>query len=294
MNIATATVSIIGPGALGGALIDLLLHRTDSFSLHSVWGRTEGDCYLYNESGRLKSNTLFPSGSKDLGTYVFITTPDDVIDSVANKLADLPLAWNQHNFIHFSGSHSSELLSSLHNLGANVASLHPLQTFTEGDRADRFNEIWFTLEGNESLFPALQSFVQQAGSYVKQMSLEQKKSMHLAAVFASNYLVSLMGAVEQVTHNQAIENGVEMLNPLIRQTLTNIFDKGVLNSLSGPISRADESTIRDHLERIESQPDLVRLYKQLGLQAVRIATESGRINNEKSNSLKILLSGDES
>lgn len=292
MEYAT-TVTIIGPGALGGALVNLINTHPQFFILHSVWGRKKKDCYFRSGSDQIPADTTFPTGESDLGKLIFITVPDDNIHLIADQLSRLSLHWNRHSVVHFSGSHSSDLLGAISKKGSAVASLHPLQTFTNEDSATRFKDIWFTLEGNESLFPALELLVQKAGANSIRMDTDQKKAMHLAAVFASNYLVALMSAVEQVTETERIEQAVEMMKPLILQTLDNIFEKGTANSLSGPILRGDLSTLQSHLHLMKNQPDLQLLYKHLGIQALRLADQSKHLKQNDSDAIRAILSIDE-
>ncbi len=293
MNTAT-TVSVIGPGALGGALINLLVKHPERFSLYSVWGRTKKDSYLLTGTNRKPADTSFPKKKNDLGNLILITVPDDQIAPIAVRLSNLSLDWNHHAVVHFSGNHSSDLLASLSDKGAAVASMHPLQTFTKGDDATRFKDIWFTIEGSEVIFPKLELLAKKAGAFCRIMNPDQKKAMHLAAVFASNYLVSLMSAVEKITVSNDIDRGVEMMRPLIRQTLDNIFQKGVDDSLSGPIIRGDKSTLREHLKLLDQKADLQLLYKHLGIQALQIAEQSGRLEKKDSESIWKILSGEES
>lgn len=286
-----ATVSVFGPGALGSALIDFTLNHTDEFRLHSVWGRSKSECYLYSGTEKILAKKLFPQEENGLGELIFLTVPDDQIELIADRLSKLSLNWENRSVAHFSGSHSSDLLQPLSAKGSAVASMHPLQTFTNGDTSSRFKDIWFTLEGDEQIFPLLERFIKAAGAKSKKMNTDQKKAMHLAAVFASNYLVSLMSAVEKISSESGIENGIEMMQPLMRQSLDNILSKGVDNSLSGPILRGDKSTIKSHLNLMGSQPGLRELYKQLGIQALQIAEKSGRLDEKDSKSIRKILSG---
>ncbi|CAN5461046.1 hypothetical protein BH23BAC3_BH23BAC3_15470 [soil metagenome] len=293
MDTAT-TVSVIGPGALGGALIDLLLKKPVIFSLYSVWGRTLKDSYLQKGADRKTADTSFPEKKNDLGELILITVPDDQIAPIAERLSGVSLDWNRYAVVHFSGNHSSDLLASLSKKGAAVASMHPLQTFTKGDDANRFKDIWFTIEGTEVIYPKLEMLAKKADAFSRIMNPDQKKAMHLAAVFASNYLVSLMSAVEKITLANNIDQGVEMMRPLIHQTLDNIFQKGVDESLSGPIVRGDKSTLRAHLELLNQEADLQLLYKHLGIQALQITEKSDRLSKKDAESIWKILSGNES
>lgn len=282
------SVSVFGPGALGGAIIDLI-SRHSEFILHSVWGQSES--YIYSGSGTVKrpAEKSFPVQTCDLGNLVILTVPDDQLSPVVDRLAKTDLTWADRNVVHLSGSHNSSILQPLADYGAGTASIHPLQTFTRSDNAVRFDGIWFTFQGDDSLFPLLKNLITPFGARSIPMSADQKSAMHLAAVFASNYLVSLMEVVQQITEKQDIQNGLELLSPIIHQTLENIFEKGPGQSLSGPVARGDRSTLEKHLNQLVDKPDHAKLYRQLGVVALQIAQKSGQLNAEKARQILLLL-----
>jgi len=289
------TVSLFGPGALGGAIIDLI-PRLKEYRLHSVWGRSAEECLIYSETAEpIPADKPFPESSSDLGSLILIAVPDGEIAPLARKLASQNVQWNNRSVVHLSGSQPADSLSELKDCGARTATLHPLQTFTRGDDYRRFEGIWFTLQGDESLFPELEHMIKQAGAQSVQMTAKQKSGMHLAAVFASNYLVALMRVVEQITQENNIENGLNLLQPIIQQTIQNIFEKGPQHSLSGPVARGDLSTLSAHLQALNSNPELETLYRQLGKKACHLAIKSGQLNEESAEKVMNLFNatGDE-
>lgn len=286
----TVSVSVIGPGALGRAMIDLV-SRHKTYSLHSVWGRSISDNYIVDTNSKKNSPAakLKPSDDNDLGDLLILAVPDDMLSRVARQLSETAITWNQRSVIHLSGSLDSTVLKPLANQGAVTASMHPLQTFTRGSGADRFSGIWLSLQGDEELFPVLNHLVDPFGARTKVLSSEQKSAMHLAAVFASNYLVSLMDVVDQITDEEGISEGLEMLKPIIHQTLNNIFENGPRQSLSGPVARGDQTTIAAHLERLEKNLDHFNLYRQLGLIASQIAQTSGQLDEKTYRKVRAIL-----
>lgn len=275
------SVSVIGPGALGQAIIDLVL-RHSGFDLRSVWGRTESTNYFLETSGnKVQANLLFPSKDTDLGHLIIISVPDDQIKNVAQRLSETGVSWKKRYVIHLSGSLDSSILEPLANSGAQIGSLHPLQTFTKGDKAERFDKIWFTMQGDDAIISILDQLIAPCGGQRKILSSTQKSAMHLAAVFASNYLVALMDVVENITIDSDISDGLNMLEPIVHQTVKNINSKGSKKSLSGPVARGDTTTIKKHLEQLKKNPGHQKLYCQLGLQASEIAKESGQLKKPK-------------
>ncbi len=292
MSPQSTSVSVIGPGALGGAVIDFLCNQSLLFSLHSVWGRSAEDSYFFSTGNKEQIQKDLPDEDDDLGRLILITTPDEQISIVAEKLSLKKIDWSTRTVVHMSGSQSHLVLDAFRQAGAKTCSLHPLQTFAKRDVADRFNGIWFTLQGDKSCYPMLECLVTEAGAHLKKMTAEQKKSMHLAAVFASNYLVSLMSVVEQITHADDIEDGLDLLSPIIHQTIDNIFSRGTELSLSGPIARGDETTVKNHLKQMGNDTDMALLYKCLGQSALTIAHKTGRITNQEFAKISDILSTD--
>jgi len=283
------SVSVIGPGALGSAIIDLVF-RNSGFLLHTVWGRTSSDCYRIDESGKKQPVSRgFPTLDKDIGRLLIISVPDDQISKVANNLSQTDINWSSRQVIHLSGSLDNTILQPLSGKGATTGSLHPLQTFTRGDTADRFHGIWFSLQGDESIFPVLRDLIKPTGGHSKVFSSSQKSAMHLAAVFASNYLVALMDVADQIAGEEGINDGLKILEPIVQQTLDNIYSKGSKQSLSGPVARGDRSTIEKHLNQLQENPGQLRLYCELGLIASNIAEEAGRLSETRSKIIRDIL-----
>jgi len=282
------SVSVIGPGALGQAMIDLV-RRHPGFNIRSVWGRTQSENYFFRTSDhKVQANQLFPSKDSDLGRLIIISIPDDQIKTLAERLSEAGISWNNRYVIHLSGSMDSSILEPLATKGAHIGSLHPLQTFTRGDTADKFEGIWFTMQGNDAIISILDQLIASCDGQRKILSSSQKSAMHLAAVFASNYLVALMDVVENITKDSDINDGLKMLEPIVQQTVRNINSKGSKKSLSGPVARGDTSTIEKHLEQLEKNPGYQKLYCQLGLQASEIANESGQIEKSKFDTIREL------
>jgi len=61
--------------------------------------------------------------------------------------------------------------------------------------------------------------------------------------------------------------------------------------LTGPVARGDLGTIERHLNALKAKsPSLLTTYKELGLQTIPIALAKGRVNEQKAEEMKGLLS----
>lgn len=261
-------VSVIGKGAVGGALVDLFYEN--SITVCSVWSSESGK--LMNEEGELPiPGRSVPLDSRESGTLIFITVPDDQIPNVVSQLADSSIDWSDKSAVHCSGAWFSDALQPLADKGARVASMHPVQTFRRGDGASRFQDIFISLEGDARLVNDLQQIVQLAGANSLEVDKRQKRAIHLSAVMASNYLVTLQYVAQEFLADNHIPDGFKLVEPLVKQTLDNLITEGVTNSLSGPVERGDLETVEMHLKLLQDNPDLLHLYSLLGSKTTELA-----------------------
>jgi predicted short-subunit dehydrogenase-like oxidoreductase (DUF2520 family) len=79
--------------------------------------------------------------------------------------------------------------------------------------------------------------------------------------------------------------------PLIKGTLVNIQNVGIPNCLTGPIARGDVGTIEKHLGALrELAPDILPIYRELGINTIPISLAKGRIDADQAAALEELLS----
>lgn len=208
---------------------------------------------------------------------LYITTPDDVIETTSNLVADRVKDLTGKLILHCSGALSSTGLEACQGNGALIGTLHPLQAFT-GLEADVKNltNSYLTLESPLSSHDTINHFVQTLNNKTVWIETDQKQLYHASAVVISNYMVTLLN--EGLTYMEAIgikqDQAYQMMTPLIESTLSNISSKGTIDGLTGPILRGDLDTIKGHMTQIDkklSKPssDFYRLMGQMTLNMVR-------------------------
>jgi predicted short-subunit dehydrogenase-like oxidoreductase (DUF2520 family) len=196
--------------------------------------------------------------------------------------------------IHCSGAHSLDILESASKDGAQVGAFHPLQTFASVAHAIKnIPGSTFALETEGGLLETLKRMTQDLdGSWV-QLKAGDKVLYHAAAVFACNYLVTLMKMATDLWQAFGVSTpeATKALLPLLRGTLNNLENIGLPNCLTGPIARGDMGTIKRHLEALEkSAPSLLPAYRELGTQTIPIALGKGKIDSARAEEMCKLLS----
>jgi len=221
---------------------------------------------------------------------VFITTPDDVIAQVCGEAR-----WREgKSVVHCSGAHSVDILESAKRLGVAVGSFHPLQTFADVDQAiQNLPGSTFALEAEEPLLTTQKELTRLLNGNWVVLKPGDKVLYHAAAVFACNYLVTLVKLALDLWQNFGVspKEATRALLPLLEGTINNIDNIGLPDCLTGPVARGDSGTMERHLRALETRsPTLLTTYKELGLQTIPIALAKGKVSEQKAEEMKALLS----
>ena len=179
---------------------------------------------------------------------VFLTVPDGAITSVWNSLKRFNL---QGKFIcHCSGSLSSAIFSGIDRTGAFGYSIHPL--FAVNDRLQSYKELshaFFTIEGPEEHIQLWEKMFTGFGNSVRIISAENKTLYHASAVCVSNLVIGLYETAVRLLSSCGFDpdEAQEALQPLFIHNAQALAMQGCEAALTGPVERADISTIKNHL-----------------------------------------------
>jgi predicted short-subunit dehydrogenase-like oxidoreductase (DUF2520 family) len=181
-----------------------------------------------------------------------ICTSDDAIAPVS---ALLPKHGGMT--IHVSGSAAMEDIDKKHR---RRAVMYPLQTFNK-NRTMNLNEVPIFIETeNEDDMRFLTYFAQLISDNVVPMNYEQRKILHVAAVFACNFTNFMYSLAAEFLQKHELD--FQLLFPLIVETakrLENINNPMLFQT--GPAVRNDLQTIQKHLDLLKEQPQLRELYE---------------------------------
>jgi len=280
-------LGFIGAGTVGTALATLLSGK--GYQVVAVSSRTLNSAE--NLARQIDSCRVFDNnqGVADTADLVFITTPDDIISTVASTVQ-----WHTgQSVIHCSGATSTDILESARKAGALVGNIHPLQTLAGVKEAiENIPGSTFAVEAEEPLLSTLKDMATALDGKWIELKADDKVLYHAAAVIACNYMVTLVKLANDLwqTFSVPAEQSTQALLPLMRGTLHNIDTIGLPQCLTGPIARGDTGTIRKHLEALQkASPTLASTYKELGRQTIPIAIAKGKISEEQATELAEIL-----
>lgn len=161
-------------------------------------------------------------------------------------------------FVHTAGSMPMEIWKG-HLLRYGV--LYPMQTFSK-QRAVDFATVPFFVEASGE--PELNLLKELAGKLtpkVYEATSEQRKYLHIAAVFACNFANHMYTLSAQILEKHHIP--FEVMLSLIDETAGKIHELPPVKAQTGPAVRYDENVINRHLDLLAETPDVQELYEKI-------------------------------
>src|SRR4051794_20766756 len=200
---------------------------------------------------------------------VLLCVPDDAIVDVCTRLAGSGASLVGH----VSGASTLEALAAARAHGASTFSLHPLQTFADGETA--IGGTPAAIAGSdESGLAYARSLAEALGMRPFEVPEESRAAYHAAAAMASNLLVALEESAAELVERLGIEDARELLAPLVLRTAANWAERGPA-ALTGPIARGDQATVERHRNALaETAPELLPIYEALATRAEAVARAS--------------------
>ncbi len=231
------TVRFIGRGRAGGSMASAL--RDAGWTVLEPLGR--GDDISSAASGV---------------DVVVISTPDDLIGSIAGSLIPNPDAV----VVHMSGSLGLDVLSP-HQRRASCHPLVPLPNPDVGTRRLR-SGCTFAVSGD----PIARDIVDSLGGRAIVVGDEDRATYHAAACIAANHVVALMGQVERIANSIGLS--IDDFLGLATAAIKDVERLGPVAALTGPAARGDRQTLTRHRAAIapEERPGYdagVQLVSQL-------------------------------
>lgn len=238
-------ISIIGSGNVAQHLIKAFT-KSENTEIVQVFSRKKESLIHLIDSDKIVTDF---SDLKEADLY-FISITDNAISSVSEKLP-----FQNQLVIHTSGTSSIAVLNSKNRKGV----FYPLQTFSK-DKAVDFSIIPICLEAeDERDYKILETVAKSISNAVFSISSEQRKALHVSAVFVNNFTNHLYQIGQEICNEHQMP--FEILKPLIHETANKINTLNPVDAQTGPAKRKDYGTIQAHLDYLtnENQKEIYKL-----------------------------------
>lgn len=229
-------ICIIGSGNVAYHLAKAF--KTSGINVDRIYGRNEAA--LREISASL--DIPFATGSLPEAELYIISVKDDAIAEVSSFIQDKKCL-----VAHTSGSVPMQSLRG----GYRKAVLYPLQTFSK-EKNLSYRDIPFFVEAENEKDEKL--LIKLAGQISDKVSLAdsvQRRYIHLAAVFACNFVNHLFARAKEIAENHGI--AFDNFLPLITETVGKIYTMDPKEVQTGPAVRGDFSVIAAHRLLLEEQ-----------------------------------------
>lgn len=247
-------VVLIGAGNVGWHLGQQL--RAQGVKVNTIYSRQRQKAEtLAGKLDAIAVTNLHKIPALPNALYV-LAVKDDVIETVAQELRHLNAA--NRLFVHTSGATSSTVLQPYF---AHWGVFYPLQSFSK-DRAIDFWQVPVCIHGSDkAVEAALVKLGDRISRQVSSIDDEQRRVLHVAAVFVNNFPNFLFTLGQEVVEQTAIS--FDLLRPLISETAAKVMENQPVDMQTGPARRHDERTISTHLQYLEGQLDKQSIYRLL-------------------------------
>ncbi len=250
-------ITLIGSGNvathLGAAL------KNAGHQMVQVYSRNADHAALLAYHIKAEAISKFADISPDTDLFI-ISVKDDVIEEVASALSVY-----LKPIVHTSGATP---LATLQKCTDKAGVFYPLQTFSKTKEVN-FRAVPICIEAaDQDLDETLKQLASTISNSVYTINSEQRKILHLAAVFACNFPNYLYHASQQLLAQHQLD--FNLLRPLISETADKVQEHFPSAVQTGPAVRNDEKTMAAHLELLNGNDELTAIYNLLSQAIIKM------------------------
>ena len=240
---------------LGAGNVATHLSRTlqlSGFTIVQIYSKTKESAKLLSDLLIVDYTNRLEDVYRNADIYIY-ALKDSVLMSTISKLK-IPNAIH----IHTAGSISLKIFEGQVN---QYGVIYPLQTFSKSKEIN-FKEVPLFVEGSDiETTNLLLTIANQLSEHCYIANSEQRKRLHLSAVFASNFTNLIYSLAEELVNDSNFS--FDILKPLIAETADKIKYLSPAKAQTGPAVRFDNTIIDEHINILEQKTDLQNIYRDL-------------------------------
>ena len=246
-------VSIIGSGNVATHIAKALTKA--NVQVLNIWSNNVENAKVLANKVDASAVADISEISDDHSEIVLIAVKDDAISTISSQLKEY-----KGIVAHTSGAVAMDSLASHKNYGV----FYPLQTFSKQKDLD-FSIVPLCVEANnETNLDQLKTLASLISKSIYEVNSEQRKTLHLAAVFACNFPNYLYGIAQQLLAQNKLD--FDIIKPLITETANKIQTALPMEVQTGPAVRNDEQTLQKHEGMLQEHPEWLNIYQLLSNQ----------------------------
>lgn len=171
-------------------------------------------------------------------------------------------------FLHTAGSMPMTVFEGM---ARHYGVLYPMQSFSK-ERTVDFGAVPTFIEASDNLAGmVIRRLAESVSRRVYELSSEERRYLHLAAVFACNFANHCYALSAEVLERHGLP--FDVMLPLIDETSRKVHELHPLDAQTGPAVRYDENVIGMQARLLDDDPDMKDLYLRLSQNIHRKANE---------------------
>lgn len=200
----------------------------------------------------------------DADLYVFSVT-DTALPTLIPQISQ---GKEDKVFIHTAGSMPLDVFKDqVQNYGV----LYPMQTFSKMREVNFRTIPCFIEANNDKALTVISSLANELSDKVYQLTSNERKYLHLAAVFACNFANHCYALSADILNRHNIP--FEIMLPLIDETALKVHALSPIEAQTGPAVRYDENVMQKHLDLLLENPLVKEIYERMSLDIHRMAQD---------------------
>lgn len=181
-----------------------------------------------------------------------------VEDGAVNALRKAKKGEHERVFLHTAGSMP---MSVFKGMAQHYGVLYPMQTFSKQREVD-FSIIPCFVEANDEFAQKqIEGMAREISGRVYELSSEDRKYLHLSAVFACNFANHCYAISQELLEEHGIP--FDVMLPLINETAAKVHEMKPKDAQTGPAVRYDENVIGKQSKLLENHPHFKKVYDSM-------------------------------
>lgn len=242
------TAVVVGTGNVATHLTRALLNS--GVRVLMLYSRTKAHAEEAALSSGVPSTYNWRELPADADFYIYAVSDSALSTVLAQELAPAAI------HLHTAGSIGSEFFPQ-HKPRHGV--LYPLQTFSKSKPLDFRSVPLFIEASSADVLAEVNRLALMLADKVYESDSQQRRHLHLAAVFACNFVNHLYAIADELVQSSGLP--FEVLRPLIVETASKIEFLSPRDAQTGPAVRRDESVLQKHLELLSDHPAYQKIYE---------------------------------
>lgn len=245
-------ILMIGAGRLASQLAPAL--QQAGHEILQVFSRTAVSAETL--SRRVGAQPITDLNEADAGVDACIfSVTDTALPLLASQMAGrCPRAL----YLHTAGSMP---LSVFEDTAPHYGVFYPMQTFSR-ERAVDFRSIPVFIEASDDeTLRMVRQLAQDVSNRVIDLPSEERRHLHLAAVFACNFANHCYQLSAEILERHGLP--FDVMLPLIDETAAKVHELAPLQAQTGPAVRYDQNVMQKHLDLLADMPRLAGIYQDM-------------------------------